>query len=244
VLALSPARLGAGDAPPTAAPLAAAPLVLAVVGGALAWVLSPAVSPVVGWGALAGASSGAALRHGLAKGQPLQRLPDALGALAIAFAALGAAGEGAALVSSLPLAGGASTTVSTRFDGPLTVAHQGISRYEDGNAHVEAVALELTRADRSLGLLSADRREFVDGRDEVLGAVTLRPAIAAWPLEALRIRVDDIAADERAMLRLTVVPFTHAWLVALGLLALAALLSIVRWAVRPSLPDPAGFVAA
>lgn len=222
----------------------AAPLILGAVGAGLASLLAPGLAPSVGWGALAGASLGAALsvdRSGRAAGA---RVPGLIVAVAVALAAIGAAGESAARATSTTVAGGASTTVAMRFGAPLTVLHQGISRFQDGNAHVQAIALELMRGQRPLGLLSADRREFVDARDEILGAVTLRPAVAALPLESVRIRADDIAPDERAMLRLTVVPFARAWFVAVLGFTAAALLSLVLRGERPSPPDSARHAVA
>ncbi len=117
---------------------------------------------------------------------------------------------------------------------PFVLVHQGISRYEDGNAHVEALALEISRDGRRLGLVSADRREYVDSRDELLGPTIRRPAVLSTPLQELRVHLDDVTGDEGATLRLAVVPLALAWpAAALALLLLSASLLVSSPERRP-----------
>ena len=152
------------------------PLVAGVTGGALALVLTPAETLAIGWSALAGATAAYAVigasfvldRTRASCNRRGRRRP---------VASLGAAGEGWASGETATVAGGGTTTVATPIGAPFVLAHQGISRYEDGNAHVEALALEVSRDGDGLALLSTDRREYVDGRDELLGPAIRRPAL-------------------------------------------------------------------
>ena len=176
------------------------PVVLAVVLGVT---MRPIVPPAVGWAVVAGRAVAVSFSRGLAGPALPDRRSRALLALAVALAALGAAGEDWARESTVTLASGAQATVPVRFGGSYTLTHQGISRFEDRNAHVQALALEPSRGGRQLALLSAERRAYVDSRDEVLGETVRRPATQRWGLESLRVRLDDVTADEGVRLRLT-----------------------------------------
>ena len=213
------------------------PVVLAVVLGVT---MRPIVPPAVGWAVVAGLAVAVSLSRGLAGPALPDRRSRALLALSVALAALGAAGEDWARESTVTLASGAHATVPVRFGGSYTLTHQGISRFEDRNAHVQALALEPSRGGRQLALLSAERRAYVDSRDEVLGETVKRPATQRWGLESLRVRLDDVTADEGVRLRLTVVPFSLAWTASLVLLAAVALqLTVARVApaAAPSSPE-------
>lgn len=185
----------------------------------------------VAWSAVAGGA--VALMIVSVSRRTLREVKGALVALAVAFAALAAAGEGWATGSATAVAGGATLTAAAPIGADFVIAHQGISRYEDGNAHVEGVALDVSRGERHVALLSADRREYVDSRGELLGPATSRPAILTTPLQELRVHLDDVAADETASVRVVVAPLALAWLAApICLVLLSASLLVPGGAVR------------
>lgn len=219
-----------------------------VAGAAVGLWLGPVDAPATGWCLVAGLAAGAAVAEVAA---PQSRASSrgwslATGArlLALALAALASAGEGRATSSLVVLNGGGTTTVATRFGAPLVLSHLGISRYEDGNAHVAALALEPSRGGRAQAIVSTDRREYVDRRDEILGPPTARPVIVAAGVEEVRITVDDLDRDERAQLRLTVAPFAGAWALSLVALALASLLQVRPRSARATLPASTETVTA
>lgn len=203
-----------------------------VVGGAFGLWLEPSLSPTVAWSALAGLATGAAvLRLTDAKGAP-SSLPGVLLCLAAAGAALAAAGEGRAQRTSIDMRSGGEDDVAMRFGPPVTLVHQGVSRFPDRNAHVIAVALEPRRAGRPLPLLSVEQREYVDSRDETLGPAVSRPAIVGTPIQEVRLALSDVTTDEGVRLSVTVVPFGVGWTVALALLMVAALAQAVMHPTR------------
>lgn len=206
------------------------------VGATLALWLGPVSAPATGWCIVAGLALGAAVATIAVPPSRSSSLAAGVRLLALALAALASAGEGRATSSIVVLRGGGTTTVAMRFGAPLALSHQGISRYQDGNAHVAALALEPSRGGRARAIVSTDRREYVDSRDEILGPPTTRPVTIAAGVEDVRITVDDLDRDERAQLRLTVVPFARAWAFALGALVLASLLQVRPGSARATLP--------
>lgn len=204
-----------------------------VVGGAFGLWLEPSLSPTVAWSALAGLAMGAAvLRLTDATGGAPSSLPRILLCLAAAGAALAAAGEGRAQRTSIGMPSGGEDDVAMRFGPPVTLVHQGVSRFPDRNAHVIAVALEPRRAGQPLPLLSVEQREYVDSRDETLGPAISRPAILGTPIQEVRLALSDVTTDEGVRLSVTVVPFGMGWTVALALLMVAALTQAVTHPTR------------
>lgn len=211
-----------------------------VAGGALGLWLAPLHSPALGWSLLAGLLLAVAVVQLATRERGLDRLPTILCTLAAAGVSLGAAGEGQPLTSSLALAGGARGEVAMRLGAPVALAHQGVSRYQDRNAHVVAVALEPWRDARPRPLLSVEQREYVDSRDESLGPAVARPAILAGVGEDLRVQLLDVTADEGIRVQLTVVPFASCWTLALALLAVAVLVQVARGLVPSNATAPPG----
>lgn len=219
-----------------------------VAGAALGLWLGPVSNPATGWCVVAGLAAGAAVAEiATPPSRAWSRVCSlAAGArlLALALAALASAGEGRATSSLVMLSGGGTTSIATRFGAPLVLSHQGISRYEDGNAHVAALALEPSRGGRAQAIVSTDRREYVDSRDEILGPPTARPVIVPAGVQEVRITVDDLDRDERAQLRLTVAPFAGAWALSLVALVLASLLQVRPRSARATLPASTETVTA
>lgn len=215
-----------------------------VAGAALGLWLGPVSAPTTGWSIVAGLALGAAVAEIAAPQLRARSLAAGVRLLALALAALASAGEGRATSSIVELSGGGTTTVATRFGAPLLLSHQGISRYQDGNAHVAALALEPSRGGRAQAIVSTDRREYVDSRDEILGPPTTRPVIVPAGVEEVRITVDKLDRDERAQLRLTVVPFGWAWPLSVVTLVLASLLQVRPRSARATLPASTETVTA
>lgn len=215
-----------------------------VAGAALGLWLGPLAAPATGWCIVAGLALGAAVAEVASPTSRGGPLADGVRLLALALASIAAAGEGRANSSIVVLSGGGTTAVATRFGAPLVLSHQGISRYEDGNAHVAALALEPSRGGRAQAIVSTDRREYVDSRDEILGPPTARPVVVPAGIEEVRITVDDLDRDERAQLRLTVVPFGRAWILSLVALVLASLLQMRPRSARATLPASTETVTA
>lgn len=232
--ALAPATAG-GSVAGRGALATSGALAGAAAGVALGLWLAPARSPAIAWSMLAGLALTVASLRLAEGGASLARLPRALVALAAASLALAAAGEGHALTSSITLASGARDDVAMRLGAPVTLVHQGVSRYQDRNAHVIAVAIEPWREARPLPLLSLEQREYVDSRDESLGPAVLRPVTFGARGEEVRIALDDVTADEGVRLTVSVVPFAAGWSVALALLVLAAIVqAVARFTAFPS----------
>lgn len=194
-----------------------------VAGGALGAWLSPSASPSLAWSVLAGLATGmAALRLAGATGG-VATLPLTILSLATAAAALASAGEGGAVRTAIAIPSGGEGEVAMRFGPPVTLAHQGVSRFPDRNAHVLAVALEPGRGGRPLPLVSVELREYVDSRDETLGPAASRPADFGTRSQEVRVELAEVGADEGVRLSVTVVPFAAGWTLALVLVVLAAL---------------------
>lgn len=209
---------------------AAAPFViLPVVGAVAAFALGPSTLSAAAWSALAAGATVLAVAR--LRARTIAGAQAALVALALAFASIAAAGEGWATGSAATVAGGATVTAATPVGADFELAHQGISRYEDGNAHVEALALEVSRGGQHLALLSADRREYVDSRDELLGPTIRRPGVVSTLLQELRVHVDAVTSDETATLRMSVVPLARGWGAAL---VAFLLLTVSLLAPRPA----------
>ena len=216
----------------------------AVAGAALGATLWSPDLLAMGWCTVAGLALGAAVSALVPRATLRAPLTTVARPLAIALAALAAAGESRSATTVVTLTGGGRTTVAMHFGPPLVLSHQGISRYEIGNAHVAALALEPSRGGSPMAIVTTDRREYVDGRDEILGPPTTRPVIVAFALEELRIAVDDVRPDEGARLRLTVAPLALAWPLALIVLALAALLGLRPRSAYARLPASTHTVTA
>lgn len=204
-------------------------------GLALGLWLAPPGAPATGWLLLAGLVVGATALRLTDPGSPsTARLARTLLTIAAASAAFAAAGEGRTLTSTLSLASGGRGDVAVRFGSPVSLAHQGVSRYQDRNAHAIAVALEPWRHGRPLPLQSVEQREYVDSRDETLGPAVTRPAMLGLPLEEVRVSLAGVSADEEVRLTVSVVPFAAGWTVALACVILAALLlAVARLAPLP-----------
>lgn len=207
-----PGRVSSVASVVTTLALSLVALLFAVLGGRL----TPAAlsSGGVWWWIGAAVAALAAALSLAGKDSPRVRAVRASYAIAVACVAIAAAGEGGAATVVRTVASGGRITVPLRSGSPVSLTHQGISQFEDENAHVAAVALEPVRDGRARTLLSPDRRQYVDSRDEILAPPLARPAVDRFPFEELRIVTEDFGADQQVRLRITVVPFASLWAVA------------------------------
>lgn len=159
--------------------------------------------------------------------------------LALACAVIAAVGERAGVTIERTVASGGRVEVPRRFGSPVMFVHQGISQFEDENAHVAALALEPVVDGRARPLLSPDRREYVDSRDEILAAPLARPAVARFLFEEIRIVVEAFGADQRARLRIAVVPCASLWGVSVLFVTVALLARLVTVGGRKAVAVPA-----
>ncbi|MEO6444546.1 MAG: hypothetical protein ABIZ91_15380 [Gemmatimonadaceae bacterium] len=207
--------------------------VLVPVLGALAgagfgfWLGRGAVPMSAAWGAVAGTCCGTAVLLARRAHDWRDRGVAVLLAAAAACAALAAAGESAARVTQSPLASGATLAIPIRFGGTVRLAHQGISRYEGANSHVVALALEASGGPFHDRLLTPQRREFVDGRDETLGPAVDLSSTASTAFEELRVHLEEVEREERVSVRVTSVPLSMGWRLAVLLVVGAAVLASI-----------------
>jgi hypothetical protein len=233
---------GAPVSDPRAWPVARVITLLSGLLGAVGawWLVAPEMLAVV-WGLAAGAALGGVVGIARPTAPPLARARRALLLGAGSVAAFAALGEANARSEERSLRVGSSAELSVGRGDPVVLAHQGVSRYQDGNAHVVAVALEATRKARSLALMTAERRDYVDGRDETLGAQTAPPAVLSLPFRELRVTLASLAADESVSIRLTAVAFARGWGIAVALLLAALAVAVLGAAggrpMAPPTPD-------
>lgn len=124
------------------------------------------------------------------------------------------------------LRSGEAATLVDPFRRSWTFTSQGVSDFPERNRAVEAVALRVTRNGRSHGIISSERRQYVDSR----GAATFEPALEAGIdhslLQDRYVLLRDVVGD-RADLRIAFHPL-RVW-VWLGAFALAIGGSMVMW---------------
>ena len=197
------------------------------LGAAFAWLPDggEGTTVAVWWGIVAGAAAGSALAS--FPPSPAIRSPEAwrgvAAGFAVALAALAATGESLGRGAVLRLTSGESREIERRFGPPLRVTHQGVSRYQGVNAHIVALAMELS-GDGAPALVTSERHEFVDTREAPLGEPVARPGIFGGALEEVRLRLEEVAPDESVALSVVSVPFAGGWrLAALGAVVVAAL---------------------
>jgi cytochrome c biogenesis factor len=131
------------------------------------------------------------------------------------------------------LRSGEAVTLVDPFRRSWTFTSQGVSDFPERNRGVEAVALRVTRSGTSHGLISSERRQYVDSR----GAPTFGPSLEAGidrsPLQDTYLVLTDAVGD-RAEMRIAFHPLrTWVWL---GGIAFAIGGSMVMWplAIRES----------
>ena len=116
----------------------------------------------------------------------------------------------------------------------LSLAHQGLSRYETDQAHVLAVALERQDGSRA-ALARAERREYFDGRGRLVGGVVSPPAVFRGWWRTRYVWLEHAEAGDTVRLRVAAITFETGYWLAL-ILAVAA--AVLAWVRRPPItPD-------
>lgn len=109
---------------------------------------------------------------------------------------------------------------------------QGVSQYNELNRSVLAAAVEVTRAGRSIGIITSERRQYADSR----GNPTFEPSTTAGILRALEqdtyVTLVDVGEDERVRLRVGFHPVVvWVWIVA-SIMVIGGMLLLVETATR------------
>ncbi len=127
----------------------------------------------------------------------------------------------------ITLAPGERFAATDPYGDRWTFASNGISRFEQLNRHVTAVALQTTRNGKPMPLITSEKRQHVDSR----GAPTFEPSTEVGILESLRqdvyIVLAGVSANENAEIRVTFNPLV--WWVWFGGVVMAIGGLIVMW---------------
>lgn len=118
-----------------------------------------------------------------------------------------------------------------------SVAHQGLSVYDEPGAAVLALALE-ARSGNNTRLDRAEQREFTDARGAVVGGVWTRPATFAGWRGTTRIWLDSASRGDRAHLTTAIEWGAWLWWVLVLLVWLDALRPSALARVRPAIRPP------
>ncbi|CAN5693537.1 hypothetical protein BH23GEM1_BH23GEM1_08270 [soil metagenome] len=105
---------------------------------------------------------------------------------------------------------GESRELGDPFGRRWTFTSQGVSQYNELNRRVNAAAVEVLRDGRSRGIITSERRQYVNSR----GNGIFRPATAAGimgsGMQDIRVVLVSVDDDERALLRIGFHPLV-AW---------------------------------
>ena len=127
---------------------------------------------------------------------------------------------------------GESTELRDPFGRVWQFTSQGISQYNELNRRVVAAALEVTRGGKSMGIVTSERRQYVDSR----GPPAFDPSIDAGILGSLtqdvRVVLVEVGANERVEMRVGFNPLViWAW-IAGAIMAIGGAVSLVGAAGR------------
>ncbi|MBC7789507.1 MAG: heme lyase CcmF/NrfE family subunit [Anaerolineae bacterium] len=127
----------------------------------------------------------------------------------------------------ITLAPGERFVATDPYGDEWTFVSNGISRFEQLNRHVTAVALQTSRNGRSMPLITSEKRQHVDSR----GAPTFEPSTEVGILESLRqdvyVVLAGVSSNENAEIRVTFNPLV--WWVWFGGVIMAIGGLIVMW---------------
>lgn len=151
--------------------------------------------------------------------------------LAVVFA--GFAGVAFKREFDMTLNAGDTRTATDAWGHSWTFLNQGISRYDILNREVTAIVLDVTRDGTPAGVITSEKRQYVDSR----GAPTFQPSTAAGIMGSFRQDVYVVLAVVRgadaAEIRVTFNPLVRwVWLGG-SLMAVGGL--VVMWPAAPSL---------
>jgi cytochrome c-type biogenesis protein CcmF len=133
---------------------------------------------------------------------------------------------------AITLTPGASGEVRDPFGRAWQFTSQGVSQYNELNRSVVAAAVDVARAGRSIGILTTERRQYVDSR----GNPTYEPATTAGmlgtPAQDVSLTLAEVGDDESVRLRVGFLPLV-AWVWIGGLVSvLGGILLLVDAARR------------
>lgn len=109
---------------------------------------------------------------------------------------------------------------------------QGVSQYNELNRRVVAAALDVTRDGKSMGIITSERRQYVDSR----GTPTFEPSIDAGILGSLtqdvHVVLVEVGANERAEMRVGFNPLAVWVWIAGAIMAIGGVVSLMEAAGR------------
>ncbi|HJU70041.1 MAG TPA: cytochrome c-type biogenesis CcmF C-terminal domain-containing protein [Gemmatimonadaceae bacterium] len=124
------------------------------------------------------------------------------------------------------LGSGESATLVDPFRRTWTFTSQGVSDFPERNRAVEAIALRVTRDGASHGLISSERRQYVDSRGAAIFGPSLEAGIDHSLLQDTYVVLTNVV-DDRAEVRIAFHPF-RVW-VWIGGIAIAIGGSMAMW---------------
>ncbi len=102
---------------------------------------------------------------------------------------------------------GQSTTMIDPYGRQFTFTHLGISQYDRLNRFVTAASVEVRRDGKRIGVMSSERRQYVDSFDRPTFQPSTEAAIRSTPLEDLYIVFGGaVGNSEEAVYRFTINP--------------------------------------
>jgi cytochrome c-type biogenesis protein CcmF len=102
---------------------------------------------------------------------------------------------------------GESATLRSPFGYEYTLTHLGVSQYEALNRFVSAASIEVRRGDERIGILTSEKRLYVDSFGRQQFEPTTEPAIRSTAREDLYvIYAGSVEGTEEAVYRLTINP--------------------------------------
>jgi cytochrome c-type biogenesis protein CcmF len=160
---------------------------------------------------LYGEGPGAALTHLIARNRRRYGGYIVHAGIVVLFAAF--AGLAFKKEFDVSISPGETFAATDPFGREWTFASNGVSRFEQLNRQVTAIALTATRAGGQAALITTEKRQHVDSR----GAPTFEPSTEVGILETWRqdvyVVLAGVAADERAEIRITFNPLVRwVWL--------------------------------
>jgi cytochrome c-type biogenesis protein CcmF len=136
---------------------------------------------------------------------------------------------------------GETFTATDPYGDEWTFTSSGVSRFEQLNRHVTAVALQATRDGREAKLITTEKRQHVDSR----GAPTFEPSTEVGILETWRqdvyIVLAGVTGEERAEIRITFNPLVR-WVWLGGVIMLIGGL-VVMWPQAERRRAESGYLA-
>lgn len=123
---------------------------------------------------------------------------------------------------------GASAEVRSSFGATYRLMHMGVSRFQSPDHVTAAATLDADRNEKSIGLLTAERRQYFDMLGRPLGAPLVRFGIHRGLLEDVQVVFRESTRQEEALYEVAVRPLVSLVWTGFVLLLVAGILFTVR----------------